>query len=145
MALYSHALCRRSFQDSACDPVSEPVQAGYIVADLGVQPKEQAQVGHFRLEPLGHSLPTFFSLKTDLLQALYEGCDALGIGDLVRPDGTRNVCSYLESEEKNPVCGTRLPDLGPKLYIARPRVQLDADGKKEFEVRSDLAKFESIL
>ena len=45
------------------------------------------------------------------------------------------MCSYLESEEKNPVCGTRLPDLGPKLYIARPRIQLGAEGRKEFEVR----------
>ena len=59
----------------------------------------------------------------------------MGIGDLVHPDGSKNVCSYLESETKNPVCGTSLPDLGPKLYIARPRVQLNAYGGNEFEVR----------
>ena len=58
----------------------------------------------------------------------------MGIGDVVRPDGPRNVCSYLESEKMNPVCGTSLPDLGPKLYIARPRVQLDDKGRKEFQV-----------
>ena len=58
----------------------------------------------------------------------------MGIGDLVRPDGARNVCSYLESEKENPVCGTSLPDLGPKLYIARPSVQLSDRGKKEFQV-----------
>ena len=67
------------------------------------------------------------------MQALFRGCDRLGIGSFVRPDGQKNLCSYLEGEDRNLLNGTQVPDLGPKLYIARPRLVKTSKGDLEFE------------
>ena len=67
------------------------------------------------------------------MQALFRGCDKLGIGSFVRPDGQKNLCSYLEDEDRNCLNGTRIPDLGPKLYIARPRMVKTTEGNLAFE------------
>ena len=41
----------------------------------------------------------------------------------MRPDGRSNLFSYLQSGADNPEHGTRKPDLGAKLYVARPCVR----------------------
>ena len=74
-------------------------------------------------------------LQEIFLQALYKGCDDLGFGDLVRPDGANNIASYLPSVNDDPRCGTRVPDLGPKLYIARPCVRRQ-EGENVFKGRT---------
>ena len=67
------------------------------------------------------------------IQACYKTCDRVGLGKLVRPDGPNNVCSYLPSEKQDPLCGTAIPDLGPKFYMSRPAI-ICIDGNHVYKV-----------
>ena len=42
----------------------------------------------------------------------------------------------MEGEDENPLNGTRIPDLGPKLYIARPRLAVNNEDVLEFQGRT---------